>query len=187
MVSATPAFFGTNPATVPSGPHQGMQVLKDEEMKARQLARSLEPGQLEKALISKEAPRDIVTGVDRQVKMQGFEGISAKELTKEQREMLINLVSLYLKNHNALWADKKMEEIKSTWPDTLYFAWAGSLKPGVPHYYRIHGPSILIEYDNTQNNATHVHTVLRDPSNDFGADILKRHYAEASHHRPLGL
>ncbi len=144
-------------------------------------------GQLELALLSLQAPRDIVTGVDRQVKMQGFEGISAKELTQEQREMLINLVSLYLKNHNALWADKKMEEIKSTWPDTLYFAWAGSLQPGVPHYYRIHGPSILIEYDNTQNNATHVHTVLRDPSNDFGADILKRHYAEASHHRPLGL
>ena len=185
MISATPAFFGANPAIVPSGPDQGLQLLKPEEMNARQLARSLEPGQLDKALLSQEAPSDIITFVDRQVNLQDFEGISAKELTTEQREMLINLVSLYLKNHNAYWEDRKMEEIRETWPDTLYFAWAGSLQPGVPHYYRIHGPSILIEYDNTQNNATHVHTVLRDPSNDFGGDILKRHYAEASHHRSL--
>ena len=185
MISATPAFFGANPAIVPSGPDQGLQVLKPEEMKARKLVKSLKPGQLEKALISKQAPRDIVTGVDRQVLLQGFEGISAKELTQEQQDMLIDLVSLYLKNHNAVWADRKMEEIRATWPDTLYFAWAGSLEPGVPHYYRIHGPSILIEYDNTQNNATHVHTVLRDPRNDFGGDILKRHYADADHHRHL--
>ena len=184
MISVTPAFFGANPAIVPSGPDQGLQVLKLEEMKARQLARSLDPGQLEKALISKEAPSDIITFVDRQVNLQGFEGISAKELTTEQQDLLIDLVSLYLKNHNADWADRKMEEIRETWPDTLYFAWAGGLKHGNPHYYRIHGPSILIEYDNTQNNATHVHTVLRDPRNDFGEDILKRHYAEAAHHNP---
>ncbi len=58
----------------------------------------------------------------------------------------------------------------------LYFAWSGSLNPGTGHYYRIQGPMLLIEYDNIQNNANHVHSVVRDLTNDFAEDILREHY-----------
>ena len=65
--------------------------------------------------------------------------------------------------------------------DKVYFAWAGGLEPGQGHYYRIQGPTFMIEYDNTQNHANHVHSVWRDPANDFGEDLLKKHYQEHPH------
>ena len=76
-----------------------------------------------------------------------------------------------------------MDRIRDAGLENLYFAWAGSMERGEGHYYRIHGPTILIEYDNVQNGANHVHSVWRDPENDFGDDLLRRHYGEADHHQ----
>ena len=77
-----------------------------------------------------------------------------------------------------------MHDIENAGLDNLRFAWAGSKKPGPgnPNYYRIQGPTIIIEYDNTQNNANHVHTVVRDLKNDFGGDELLEHYKQGHHH-----
>jgi hypothetical protein len=72
-----------------------------------------------------------------------------------------------------------MEKIKKAGIENLSFVWAGNLKYGLPHYYRIQGPMLLIEYDNIQTNANHVHTIVRDLTNDFAEDILREHYLSA--------
>ena len=72
-----------------------------------------------------------------------------------------------------------MEQVKKAGAN-LFFAWAGVEEKGGPHYYRVQGPTFVIEYDNTQNNANHIHSVWRDFSGDFGLDLLKQHY-QASH------
>ena len=90
--------------------------------------------------------------------------------------MLIRLLDVYVRNYELGFSNKLMDKIKKAGIENLSFAWAGSLKPGAGHYYRIQGPMLLIELDNTQNNANHVHTVVRDLTNDFGEDILREHY-----------
>jgi hypothetical protein len=79
-------------------------------------------------------------------------------------------------------ADAQLRQIHEAGLDKIHFAWAGGLEPGQAHYYRLHGPTVLIEYDNTQNNANHIHTVWRDLTNDFGSDYLREHYANSSSH-----
>lgn len=183
LVAATPAFWGANPARVPAGEHEGLRVLAREEDLARTLARSLNPGQFAKALLSARAPRDILTGADREVSLQGFDGIRAGELNDDQAAQLLDLILVYLEPFRPAWRETVWSELKRQGWDALYFAWAGGLDPGEGHYYRIHGPTLLIEYDNTQNGANHIHAVVRDPRGDFGEDFLKEHYLdEDSHH-----
>ena len=78
-------------------------------------------------------------------------------------------------------AAQDLGKIEKEGVDKIVFAWAGSIEPDNPHYYRIHGPTFLIEYDNTQNNHNHSHSVWRDLQNDFGEDVLRKHYAESPH------
>ena len=182
LVATTPAFMGANPARVPSGPSTGWRVLGKEEDRARDLLRLLSPEQRAVAIIAEEAPRDIITGADREARLDRFEGLPASEMTDGQRTLLFRLMEEYTRNVERDLADRYMEGAHAMPLDQLYFAWAGSLEPGRPHYYRIHGPSVLIEYDNTQNDANHVHAVWRDLEDDFGEDLLRKHYEEAGHH-----
>jgi hypothetical protein len=76
-------------------------------------------------------------------------------------------------------AAARMGKLRSAGFNNIYFAWAGGFEHGLPHYYRIQGPTFLIEYDNIQNNANHIHSVWRDFSGDFGADLLAEHYQGA--------
>jgi hypothetical protein len=91
----------------------------------------------------------------------------------------MQLLSEYLGNVDPAIAAARLQRLEASGIDKLHFAWAGTLEPGGPHYYRIHGPTVIIEYDNTQNNANHVHSVFRDLENDFGADLLGSHYETA--------
>jgi uncharacterized protein DUF3500 len=182
-VRATPAFYGANPARVPSGPRADWRVLRDEELLGRELVTSLSPEQRKRAIISSRAPFDIVTGVDRQIDLASYDGLAAGAMTPPQRALFLRLVRSYVGNATESIASGEMEKLTRAGIERLHFAWAGSLKAGEPHYYRIHGPTILIEYDNTQNSANHIHTVWRTPGRDFGEDLLQRHYAEAPHHR----
>ena len=178
-----PAFMGANPATVPSGEKAGWRPLGREEDLARALLFMLSPEQREMAVIADEAPRDIITGNDREARLDGFEGIPASRLTDEQRDVLMAVIWEYAGNMEAgsahAWMVRIRDEIA---PEDLYFAWAGSGEPGEGHYYRVHAPPFLIEYDNTQGNANHVHSVWRDLENDFGGDALARHYEEGHEH-----
>ncbi len=178
-----PAFMGANPATVPSGQKAGWRPLGREEDLARSLLLMLSPEQREMAVISAEAPRDIITGNDREARLDGFEGIPASRLTEEQRAVLMRVIHEYTGNMQAGAAEAWMARIHGdVHANRIHFAWAGSPEPGEGHYYRIHAPDFLIEYDNTQGDANHVHSVWRDLHNDFGGDALARHYEEGHEH-----
>ena len=180
-LSVTPAFLGSNPAVVREGPNAGQRLLGAEEDLARELMALFTAAQLRTAIIDTEAPRDIITGNARMVEFDAFQGLPASEMNDAQSQALMHLIEEYLNNANNEVADAKMQEIRDAGLENLHFAWAGSTERGEGHYYRIHGPTVLIEYDNTQGGANHVHSVLRDPRNDFGDDLLRQHYEEADH------
>lgn len=183
LPSVTPAFLGSNPHLVGEGPNAGRRLLGAEEDLARELLALLTDAQLRTAIIETDAPRDIITGNARNVELDDFRGLPASEMSGAQRRALMLLILEYLNNANAEVAGAKMREIHEAGLENLHFAWAGSTERGEGHYYRIHGPTVLIEYDNTQGGANHVHSVLRDPQNDFGDDLLRRHYEEAEDHQ----
>lgn len=180
-VAVTPAFLATNPAIVMEGPQKGKEVLKLEQDLGRQLVQMMDESQLKRVIIAPEAPADIITGVDREARLERFEGITAADMTEAQRELLWKVIGLYLGNMEASIAEKRMARVNQINLEDLYFAWAGGTEVGEAHYYRIHAPELIIEYDNIQNNANHIHTTWRDPLNDFGEDLLRKHYEMHKH------
>ena len=114
-----------------------------------------------------------------------MDGLPLSQMTAQQRPMFMSLLETYLNNYRVTLAKQQYDKLQKSGMDSLRFAWAGDLTPqlgdGKGWYYRLHGPTILIEYDNSQNNANHVHTVVRDLTNDFGEDMLKEHYGKKKH------
>ena len=183
LVSGTPGFLGTNPAVVLSGPEKGKYILKNETELGFALLHSLNPAQVKKAIINDDAPSEIITGANRRAMIEHPQGILYSELNNEQQKKFIELLSVYIHRYTRLFAGVMMKEIEVAGLNKLQFAWAGAQQPGIgnPHYYRLQGPTIIIEYDNTQNNANHIHTVIRDLKNDFGGDELMDHYKKGNH------
>ena len=184
LVSGTPGFLGSNPAVVPEGPKKGQEVLKEERTWAFSLLRHLTAEQLHKAIIDTAAPGEIITGINRKAMIEHPVGLKFPEMSKTQQQELLKLISLYIHRYKKDFADNMLREIQHAGLDNLYFAWAGQTQSGIghPHYYRIQGPTLIIEYDNTQNNANHVHTVVRDLLHDYGGDMLLEHYHSGHHH-----
>lgn len=178
-VSATPSFMGSNPGEVRQGPRKGLRVLGAEENLGRELVKSLNAEQRKKAIFTDKAPSDIITGADRKARVLEPKGIQLKALNDEQKRLLFAVIQEYIFRAHPEVAEQEMEEIKSADGAQIHFAWAGSIEPGQGHYYRVQGPEFLLEYDNTQNNANHVHAVWRDLKNDFGEDLLRQHYEES--------
>jgi hypothetical protein len=178
LVSSTPSFFGANPAVVPSGKDKGWQVLKMETELGFALVNALTKEQLATALIGTEAFADILSSNKRKAGNLEPKGIAFSKLNDAQQKIFLQLLDVYVRNYQLGFSNTLMEKIKNAGIDNLWFAWAGSLKQGDGHYYRIQGPMLLIEYDNTQNNANHVHSVVRDLTNDFAEDILREHYVK---------
>jgi Protein of unknown function (DUF3500) len=108
-------------------------------------------------------------------------GLAAKAMSGDQRGMLDALLRLYVDRLPDDVADEEAAKFAGAALDDVHLLWAGGLEPGQPHYYRLHGPSILVEYDNTARDANHVHSVWRDPRGDFADDPLARHHAEHHH------
>lgn len=177
VVSSTPSAFGSNPGTVPRGPQTGKQILKLETDLGFQLVNSFSDAQLKVVKFSDTAPREMFTLAEREATPLEPKGISYRDMTPAQQKMLLSLLDVYVKNYAFGFSSRLMKKIQDAGIENLHFAWAGSLQPGAGHYYRIQGPMLLIEYDNTQNNANHVHTAVRDLTDDFAYDILKEHYA----------
>ena len=179
-VVGSPNFFGTNPAEVREGPRKGLRVLHDEEDLGRELLMALTPEQKGVAIVSKEAYKDIFTMAERKAALTGQpNGLHASKMTGRQREMLTRLVEEYTRNMPDDVAQAREELLKKA-GNNIYFAWAGVEERGGPHYYRVQAPDFLIEYDNTQNNANHIHSVWREFKGDWGDDLLSQHY-KASH------
>jgi hypothetical protein len=180
LVAATPNFMGTNPAIVLSGPQKGKEILKDETAKGFALVNALSAEELKKALINTTAPAEIITGNNRKAMIEHPEGIRYNELLPANQQLMLQLMNVYIHRYTKLFADAMLKDIQTAGLDKLWFCWAGSTEHllGKPCYYRIQGPTIIIEYDNTQNNANHVHTTVRDLKNDFGGDELLEHYRQ---------
>lgn len=172
----TPSFMGANPAEVPAGEHKGMRPLAAEEDLARALAVSLKTIGKDAVIFSEKPPRDILTGEKSKVEPLDKVGVALEDLTDSQKKALFELIEEFTHRHRPELADPELKAIRDA--GKIHFGWAGSLKPGEGYYYRIQGPSFLIETANTQNDANHVHTVWRDFDGDFGRNLLKEHYHE---------
>jgi hypothetical protein len=179
--SSTPSFFGSNPAEVRQGPRQGVRVLAGEEDRGRELIKSLNAEQRKAAIFDTTAPKEIFTEAKHKVQPLESAGIQAGKFTREQRSLLMKLIEEYVQRVRPELASEDLKKIKAAGVDKIQFAWAGGIEKGEGHYYRVQGPTFLLEYDNTQNNNNHVHAVWRDFANDFGEDLLRKHYAEYPH------
>lgn len=178
-LAGSPSFFGTNPAEVRIGPRKGLRVLGREEDLGRALFASLTAEQKKTALVQEKAFSDILTAASRKASIAGQpDGLSAAKMTAKQRGMLEAVVAVYAANMPPELQAHRMGQFKAAGAN-VYFAWAGGEKLGDPHYYRVAARKFLIEYDNTQNEANHVHSVWRDYTGDFGGDLLARHYQES--------
>lgn len=184
LVAGTPGFMGSNPAIVLNGPMSGKQVLKQESDSGFALIHSLTAGQLKRAIIDTVAFKDILTFDKREALLGKPEGIRYSELSKGQQSLMLQLIRVYVFRYRPDFAEKMMQDIQKEGLENLWFAWAGYTKPiiGKGSYYRVQGPTLVIEYDNTQNNANHVHSVVRDLKNDFGGDLLLDHYRKGHSH-----
>jgi len=178
LVATTPGFMGSNPAVVQSGPQKGKQILAEETDKGFALLHSFSQGQLKDLMMDTIAPPDIFTFDSRKALFEHSSGIAWPAMNSIQQQNLLQLIGVYVHRYTKLFADTMMKEIQDAGLENLRFAWAGSTQPGIghPHYYRVQGPTLIIEYDNTQNNANHVHAVIRDLKHDFGGDELFEHY-----------
>jgi hypothetical protein len=172
QVSPAPLFVGLNPATVAYEGHPVLRPLALEEEVARALVTGIGAAQRSRAVLADEAPADILTTQRPRVAPIEPMGVPVAALDTVSRNRFDRLLAVYL---DRLVPDLARIEHERLRDAGLSFAWAGSTEPGHGHYYRIQGPDLLIEYDNTQNGANHAHTVLRRPRSDFGDDVLAAH------------
>jgi len=177
IVGSAPSFLGANPAVVPSGPTAGTRVLIGEEALARAFVASLTPEQRSVAIVDPVAPPDIHSGNGARADLAAIpRGIRHDDLTAPQKESLEQLIRHYLGRAYDDLAVADWVRIADAGLGTITFAWAGPLEPGRGHYYAVRGPRFLVEYDNTQDGANHIHAVWRDLTNDWGEDLLAAHY-----------
>ena len=181
-IAATPQFFGAEPAVVPDGPHRGLRTLPSEEELARAVLARLDASQRAAAVTSEVAPHDILTRHDPVADPTVVpQGVSYGQLDARQRDVLGRLIRLYFDRAPAAVADAAWGDAVDAGLDDVTFAWAGPLERGQGHYYAVRGPTFLLEYDNTQDDANHIHSVWRDLRRDWGDDLLAAHYAAEPH------
>ena len=179
-IASSPQFFGSNPAEVRAGSMAGTRVLAAEEDLGRDLVSSLSSDQRKGTILDIEVPGDIFTAAEKEIGPLENSGISYQDLDSRQRRMLIALIDELASMQPEVIADARMEVIRSEGWDDIKFVWIGGIERGDPHYFRVQGAGFLIEYDNTQNNANHVHLVWRDFAGDFGRDLIRMHYQAAA-------
>ncbi|WP_369822750.1 MULTISPECIES: DUF3500 domain-containing protein [Spirosoma] len=204
VLAQTPTFFGSNPGIlqydpemadkrmgdvrVKDLPQKGRQILKLETERAFALLKSLSADQRKEAVLAAVAYPDIVTSNKRKASLERMDGLKLADMTADQQKLFMDLLQTYLANYRITLAKQQLNKLEKAGLDSLRFAWAGDLTPelgeGKGWYYRIHGPTILIEYDNTQTSANHIHTVVRDLTNDWGEDMLQEHYRASQHGKP---
>ena len=175
FISMTPFFFGANPAEVRKGPKKGLRILDQREDLGFELMNSLDQGQTSKATIYGEAPYDILTYNASRVSLPPEEGLPASKMNDTQKGILRNLVNVYVSQVRTDMAQEKLQRLEEEGFDGLHWAWGGPVEEGKAHYYRIHGGNFVVEFDNRQNGANHIHSVWRDVENDFANDVLREH------------
>ena len=181
-MTSTPLFLGTNPAEVPAGsPQAGLRILGAEEDAGRALVTALDAAQRTTAIYRPTAPGDIATSNSVNINPQDPPGLAASAMTPAQRDLLMKLIGTYSSAMLPEVSADRMAKITAAGTDKITFAWAGPIEKGQRYYYRVQGPTFLIEHNNTQNNGNHVHSVWRDFKGDFGRDLLAEHMAAVAH------
>lgn len=180
VVSDTPSFWGANPATleivVPGGPEKGTRTLAQEEQLAFDLVNELDQDQLTVATIAAESPADYRAAGVPEVPQTAPVGLAAAKMNDVQREKLRSLLQTYSGNLEAPLAAARMADIEASDFGRVHFGWAGATKPGAPHYYRVQGPTFVLELVNYQsdpagNPANHIHSVWRNMRGDFAVPV----------------
>ena len=180
LIAPTPLFFGCNPSEVRHGPNVGKRTLPEEEDRARDLLLSLAPERRGLARLSETAPTDILTDAYRSANPSSTpRGLPFAQMSADEREKLVGLIKVYVNRTAEEIAAAHWHKIEQAGLDSITFAWLGAEQPSQGHYYAIKGPTFLIEYDNTQDGANHIHSVWRDYTSDWGEDLLAQHYAES--------
>ncbi|TDE39917.1 DUF3500 domain-containing protein [Nonomuraea mesophila] len=180
-IAVTPSFLGAEPAMVLSGPQRGMRLLAEEEDLGRALLADLTPYQRSVAITGEVAPDDVLTRSDPVAGLDGIpRGLAYADMSKPSKDLLERLVRRYFDRAPGWYGETCWREAQDAGLDEVTFAWMGSDQRGQGHYYCVAGPTFLLEYDNTQDDANHIHSVWRDLRHDWGEDLLARHYAE--HH-----
>jgi hypothetical protein len=174
-----PLFVGANPARVPSGAEEGFRLLAAEEDLARELVTMLAAERRKTAVFDDNALSEIVTFNDVVPRALETQGLAAADMNPAEQKQLRRLLEVYVGRLTAASAKDVWLRLERAGFGKLRFAWAGSIESGQKHYYRVQGPTLLIEYDNTQNDANHIHTVYRDLDRDFGGDPLRQHLVTA--------
>jgi hypothetical protein len=177
IAASSPTFFGSNPAEVKDGPKRGLRILGDQEDTARALLMALDGSQRAKAIIQNVALNEIVTTNKLDITPLSPAGITAAEMTPQQRDLLMKAIDVYISKMSSDIAADRNAKLQKAGIEKIAFAWAGETERGKKHYYRIQGPTFLIEHDNSQNDGNHVHSVWRDFNGDFGRDLLREHIA----------
>lgn len=179
-----PSFFGANPAEVRQGPRKGLRALQGEDDLGLELMTALDDQQRKIAIVDPTAYKEILSAASRKAALEGQpSGLPAARMNVRQFDRLMALMEEYAHDVPDDVADARMAQIDRARKE-IHFAWSGGVNRGDPRYYRVQAPSFLIEFDDTQDEANHIHSVWRDLAGDFGADLLKHHYA-ASHGSPL--
>jgi hypothetical protein len=181
LVAGSPSFFGSNPAEVRAGPKKGLRILGAEEDAARALLVSLDASQRSKAIIDVTAPGDMLTMANVNITPLSPAGITMDALNASQRDLLMKLIDVYTGFMADDIAADRVARFKKAGVEKIGFAWAGETERGKKHYYRVQGPTFLVEYDNTQNDGNHIHSVWRDFDGDFGRDLLREHLKSVAH------
>ena len=183
VIASAPSFLGANPSLIPDGPRAGERILTGEETLARDLVTGLPEGARAVAIVDPVAPPDILTSnAARADGSRVPRGLAHADMPPASQVRLEALIRHYLgRAPDDVAADDRRWAVADGLAETT-FAWAGPTEPGRGHYYAVLGPRLLIEYDNTQNGANHIHAVWRDLANDWGEDLLAAHY-RAAHQR----
>jgi hypothetical protein len=179
QVVGAPSFFGANPAEVRQGPRAGLRVLSKEDDLGLELIQALDERQRKVAIVDQDAYAEILTAASRKAALQGQpSGLNASQMNAEQFELLMALMDEYACNVPDELAQHRITQINRAGRN-VYFAWSGGIRRGDPHYYRVQSADFLIEFDDTQDHANHIHSVWRDFNGDFGRDLLEEHYRSA--------
>jgi hypothetical protein len=174
IISATPAFFGANPAEVRQGPRAGLRTLGDIEDRALWLLQSLTDEQKKEAVLSATAPKDIRAANTPQPPTDPAEGVAFGKLNDDQKAIMRALVETYAEAMPGEVGRVWLTEIRDAGPDTVRFAWYGPADRSQPHAYKVQGPTFLIEFNNTQNGANHIHSAWRSMLGDFGVPLTAK-------------
>ncbi|WP_229254293.1 DUF3500 domain-containing protein [Dyadobacter sp. NIV53] len=183
QIAFMPGFMGSNPGKVLAEvPQKGKRILADEQDIAFELLHSLNAAQLKTVLLGTESPNEIFTANSRKASLEKMQGLAMKDMNAEQQAVFKKLIRIYLQRYHITLKNQQWTELEKAGLDQIHFAWMGDqqaeIGAGHGQYYRIHGPTFLIEFDNTQNGGNHIHSVVRDLKNDFGEDMLREHYAK---------